>query len=118
MRSTVACRMPPARNLSNKTPMVGSASATATQKEVVFKVFKNDWINLNVDSVLPGELHLHAYRLSLPLQANELQSLRFQAKSTGKFKLEWHPLKSVNDTSAKKGHAHAPPLASIEVLPR
>jgi len=94
------------------------SSATPTQKEVVFKVFKNDWINLNVDSDLPGELHLHAYRLSLPLQANELQSLRFQAKSTGKFKLEWHPLKSVNDTSAKKGHAHAPPLASIEVLPR
>ncbi len=92
-------------------------SATTTPKVQVMKVAHKDWVQLQVESNTAGELHLHAYRLSWPLKANEAQTLRFQANSTGKFKLEWHAAdkKTMAPTTS---HAHAPPLASLEVMPR
>lgn len=94
---------------------IDSASPVPTVQ--VLKVVHKDWVQLQVESNTSGELHLHAYRLSWPLKAHEAQTLRFQATSTGKFKLEWHASdkKTMSPTTS---HAHAPPLASLEVMPR
>ena len=86
-------------------------------KALVFKVKHKDWVRLQVDSDAPGELHLHAYHLSWTLKANEAQTLRFEAKATGKFKMEWHAADTKAATPAT-GHSHTPPLASLEVMPR
>ncbi len=95
-------------------------------KTTLFKVTQNTQVNLEVTSELSGELHLHAYRLSWPLQASDRKTLTFQAKASGKFNLEWHPnaLSSENSTGALKNehghghaHVHAPAIASLEVQP-
>lgn len=92
-------------------------SASPVHSVQVLKVAHKDWVQLQVESNTAGELHLHAYRLSWSFKANEAKTLRFQATSTGKFKLEWHAAdkKTMAPTTS---HAHSPPLASLEVMPR
>ncbi len=87
----------------------------------VFKVPQNAWVKLQVTSDTPGELHIHAYRLKLTVQSPGTQTLSFQAKASGKFNIEWHPKKKerpdANTHSQTHAHAHAPPLASLQVEP-
>ncbi len=85
----------------------------------VFKVPQNAWVKLQVTSDTPGELHIHAYRLKLTVQSPGTQTLSFQAKASGKFNIEWHPKKKERpDTNMhSQTHAHAPPLASLQVEP-
>ena len=91
------------------------------QQTQVFKVPQNAWVKLQVTSDTPGELHIHAYRLKLTVQSPGTQTLSFQAKASGKFNIEWHPKKKerpdANTHSQTHAHAHAPPLASLQVEP-
>jgi len=97
-------------------------SATQGLPTTVFKVSQNSMVNLEVSTESAGELHIHAYRLSLSLKEGEKKTLSFLAKASGKFNIEWHPKvaqtsKDAN-SSVKPHHAHSSPLASLEVLPR
>ena len=85
----------------------------------VFKVPQNAWVKLQVTSDTPGELHIHAYRLKLTVQSPGTQTLSFQAKASGKFNIEWHPKKKERPdaNTHSQTHAHAPPLASLQVEP-
>lgn len=91
------------------------------QQTQVFKVPQSAWVKLQVTSDTPGELHIHAYRLKLTVQSPGTQTLSFQAKASGKFNIEWHPKKKerpdANTHSQTHAHAHAPPLASLQVEP-
>lgn len=90
------------------------ASSPSAKQAIVFKVKHREWVTLQVDSEVPGELHLHAYHLNWKLQAHEPQTVRFEAKATGRFRIEWH---AADQTRPASSHVHAPPLASLEVMP-
>ena len=77
---------------------------------------KGDALRLRVSSSTAGELHLHAYRLSLALQRGQTAELAFTAHATGRFRLEWHAAKTPVDTP--RADHHAAPLAVLEVRPR
>ena len=89
------------------------------QQTQVFKVPQSAWVKLQVTSDTPGELHIHAYRLKLTVQSPGTQTLSFQAKASGKFNIEWHPKKKERPdaNTHSQTHAHAPPLASLQVEP-
>ena len=80
----------------------------------LIKVHKGERLRWRISSNTAGELHLHAYRLSAPLQAGGTTELAFTAHATGRFRLEWH---GASDQSAAAGGHHAPPLAILEVRP-
>jgi hypothetical protein len=102
-------------------------SDPSANKTVVFKVPQNAWVSLQVKSEKAGELHLHAYRLSLTLKDHDSQILKFKAKASGKFNIEWHPKLSTSKDAKQAlqehphahshAHSHAAPLASLEVQP-
>ena len=75
---------------------------------------KGDRIHLRVVSDKPGEMHLHAYRLSLKLSPGQAADLAFDAFATGRFQLEFHP--AVAQGAAAQAH-EAAPLATLEVRP-
>jgi len=85
--------------------------AIAADQQLI-KVTQGDLLRWRVSSNQAGELHLHAYRLSLKLQAGEEKSLAFSAFASGRFRLEWHAAKSA--PAADKHQA----LAMLEVRPR
>ena len=75
-------------------------------------VYKGDRIRLRITSNTSGEMHLHAYRLSVQLQAGQLQEMALTAFATGRFRLEWH---TTGTKSPSIGGHHAPALAVLEV---
>jgi len=94
-------------------------SDNTNKQTQVLKVPQNAWVKLQVTSDTPGELHIHAYRLKLTMQSPGTQTLSFQAKASGKFNIEWHPKKKdrPDANTHSQAHAHAPPLASLQVEP-
>jgi hypothetical protein len=81
----------------------------------LIKARKGDKLSWRISSNTAGTLHLHAYRLTAPLQAGQSTELAFDAFATGRFRLEWH---GEHDKSSGNAGHHAPPLAILEVLPR
>jgi hypothetical protein len=81
---------------------------------------KGDALRLRVSSNTAGELHLHAYRLSLALQPRQPAELAFTAHATGRFRFEWHAAKKPDQApgAAPPADHHAAPLAVLEVRPR
>ncbi len=78
------------------------------------RVPKGSEVSLNFSSDTDGVVHLHAYHLELALNANQDAQLKFNAKASGKFRVEWHPkLNSSTQTGTHEG----PPLISLEVMP-
>ena len=90
-------------------------NGTLTPEQRLIKVYKGDRLRWRVTSSASGSLHLHAYRLSLQLQAGQAQELAFTAFATGRFRVEWHA--AGEPAHAASGH-HAPLLAVLEVRPR
>ena len=126
-RAAVAAWMCAAAGLG--TCAVAYAQATATvlrelqltdgvlpAEQRLISVFKGDALRLRVRSNTAGELHLHAYRLSLALPAGQPAELAFTAHATGRFRFEWHAAKAQG--AAPRGDHHAAPLAVLEVRPR
>lgn len=91
--------------------IVGGKSPTPQR---VLKVEKNDAVRLIVASDLPGEIHLHGYRLQAQLTAGAPAELVFKAYATGRYPLEWHSAGNASTTGSHRG----PPLATLEVRPQ
>ena len=86
-----------------------------TPDQRLIKVYQGDRLRWRITSNAAGVLHLHAYRLSLQLQAGQTQELAFTAFASGRFRVEWHA--AGEPGPAAPGH-HAPALALLEVQPR
>ena len=65
-------------------------------------------------SNVAGEVHVHAYRVSVALRPGVAAELAFTAHATGRFRVEWHP---AGGTVAAAPH-HDAPVATLEVRPR
>jgi hypothetical protein len=78
----------------------------------LIKVYKGDRLRWRITSNTSGELHLHAYRISVRLQPGETGELAFNAFATGRFRVEWHP-----DFASPVGSHATAPLALLEVQP-
>lgn len=72
---------------------------------------KGDALRWRVVSDLPGEVHVHAYRVAATVATGRPAELAFNAHATGRFRVEWHA------AGAEPGSHHAPPLAVLEVRP-
>ena len=77
------------------------------------KANKNDVVHLVITSDEPGDLHLHAYHLSVHVAPKIKSVLDFKAFATGRFPFEWHS--EINHPLPPKGHQKA--LATIDVFP-
>ncbi len=86
----------------------------------LIRALKGDAVRLRISSNQAGELHLHAYRLSLALQPGQPAELAFTAHASGRFRFEWHAAKSPGAVpgAAPPADHHAAPLALLEVRPR
>jgi Cupredoxin-like domain len=84
-----------------------------TKSQQVIKVKQNDQIEIKVTSDTPGEFHLHAYRIEVKLNANQSETIKFQAYATGRFNFEWHPAANMQQPPAH----HHQALATLEVFP-
>lgn len=97
------------------------------------RVEKGDLLRWRIVSDVPGELHLHAYRVEAKVTAGVPAELTFTAHATGRFRVEWHAVvdKAGGNAGDKAGgkaapssatrvnpHHHAPPLATLEVRPK
>lgn len=80
----------------------------------VLRVDKDDQVRLQLTGDVPGEVHLHGYRLEARVAPGSPSALSFRARATGRFRIEWHP----TGETAKKGNHHGPPLANLEVHPK
>jgi len=88
-------------------------SAAAVQARVL-RVEKDDRVRLRIKSEVAGEIHFHAYRIDAKVTPGIPAELSFNARASGRFRIEWHP----TGAAAKKGHHHAPPFATLEVRPK
>ena len=79
----------------------------------MIKVNKNDVVHLVISSDEPGDLHLHAYHLSVHVDSKIKSVLDFKAFATGRFPFEWHS--DVKHPIPPKAHHKA--LATIDVFP-
>jgi hypothetical protein len=83
--------------------------------ERLIKATKDDALRWRVTSDRAGELHVHAYRVSLALKPGVPAELAFTVHATGRFRVEWH---AAGQADVAGGAHHAPPLAMLEVRPR
>ncbi len=75
---------------------------------------KGDALRWRITSNRPGQLHLHAYRLSVAVVPGQAAELAFVAHATGRFRIEWH---AADAAATAAGQHHAAPLAMLEVRP-
>jgi hypothetical protein len=80
----------------------------------VLRVEKADPVRLRFTSDVAGEVHFHAYRLQVRVTPGAAGELKFVARATGRFRIEWHAA----GAAATGADHHAPPLATLEVRPK
>jgi len=90
-----------------------SRGALPAQQRVL-RVDKGDAVRLRITSDAPGEVHFHAYRLDARVTPGTTGELKFVARATGRFRIEWH----ATGAAAKVADHHVPPLATLEVRPK
>lgn len=86
--------------------------AVAAQQRLI-RVQKGDAVRLRVTSDVPGELHLHGYRLETKAAPGQPSELAFRAYATGRYPLEWHT--AGDGASSRSPRVRA--LATLEVRP-
>lgn len=79
----------------------------------VLRVDRGDLVRIRLMTDAPGEVHVHGYRLETKVAPGSASELRFTARATGRYRIEWHPA-----AETAKGDHHGPPLARLEVLPK
>lgn len=89
------------------------AGALPAQPQVL-RVNHGDVVRLRLMSAEAGEIHLHGYRLELKLTPGTAAELTFNARATGRYRVEWHR----SGAAAKSGSHHGPALAMLEVRPK
>jgi FtsP/CotA-like multicopper oxidase with cupredoxin domain len=87
-------------------------SAVEPQQRLI-RVQKGDVVRLRVTSDVPGELHLHGYRLEAKVAPGSPSELAFRAYATGRYPLEWHAAGDAGNSRSP----HGPALATLEVRP-
>lgn len=80
----------------------------------MLRVDRGDAVRLRLTSDAPGDAHLHGYRLEARVAPGQAAELTFNARATGRYRIEWHAA----GEAAKGGRHHGPPLAVLEVLPK
>lgn len=83
------------------------------KEQRLLRVDKGDLVRIRLTTDAPGEVHLHAYKLDTKVAPGKPSELKFTARATGRFRIEWH---AAGDT-AKSDH-HGPALARLEVRPK
>ena len=78
----------------------------------VIRAGKGDRLRWRITSDVPGELHLHAYRLAVAVQPGRIAELAFTAFASGRFRASWHAAGGA-DTGR-----HDAALVVLEVQPR
>ena len=101
-------------DLPGKTFDLTIARGAASAHPRVLRVEKDDIVRLRVTSEVAGNIHLHAYRLDANVAPGIPAELDFQARATGRFRIEWHAAGG----AAEKADPHGPPLAILEVRPK
>ena len=113
----LACWLASANSLAGESPAktfdLAITRGAAPVLARVLQVEKDDLVRLRVTSEMPGELHLHAYRLEVKVNPGTPSVLDFKARATGRFRIEWHATETV-----KKSDHHGPALAILEVRPK
>ncbi len=89
------------------------SKGVARSGQQVIKVKKNDQVHIVLTSDEPGDLHLHAYHLSVHLSPNKKSVLDFKAFATGRFPFEWHS----ELTQSASPMSHHKPTSTLEVFP-
>jgi hypothetical protein len=97
-----------------KTFELAITRSAAPAKPRVLRVQKDDVVRLRVASEVAGEVHIHGYRLELKLAPGIPQDLTFNARATGRYRIEWHAAGEAQEAS---GH-HGAPVAVLEVHPK
>jgi hypothetical protein len=113
-QSTAQSAGPPAGPSTEALHTLHIADGKVRPDEQLISARKGDRIHLRVVSDKPGEMHLHAYRLSLKLLPGQESDVTFEAFATGRFRLEFHP---ANAQGAPAEAHEAAPLATLEVRP-
>jgi hypothetical protein len=110
----------PLSSVTSKSFTLHLINGKVAPMESLIRVTQGNSVEINVQSDFPGELHLHAYRLKLPISDNNAQQLSFKANASGKFQIEWHPKHNQTSDSQHQDNPahHGPPLASLEVMPQ
>lgn len=90
-----------------------SNDAVPAQQRLL-RVNQGDLVRLNLTSDMPGEIHLHGYRLELKLTPGTAAELTFKARATGRYRIEWHRA----GAPKKGGGHHGAALATLEVRPK
>jgi hypothetical protein len=83
------------------------------KEQRLLRVDKGDLVHIRLTTDAPGEVHIHGYRLETKVTPGSASDLRFTARATGRYRIEWHPA-----GEASKGNHHEPPLARLEVRPK
>jgi hypothetical protein len=83
------------------------------KEQRLLRVVKGDSVRIRLTTDAPGEVHLHAYKLDTKVTPGTPSELKFTARATGRFRIEWHPA-----GEASKSDHHGPPLARLEVRPK
>ncbi len=99
---------------SEKTFDLVITGGNVAARQRLLRVEKGDAVRLHLTSDMPGELHLHGYRLEVKLKPGIGSDLSFRAYASGRYPFEWHAAGS----GASSPRHHAPPLAALEVRPR
>ena len=92
---------------------ITAGSVPAAQRTL--RAQKDQLVRWRVTSDVPGELHLHAYRINASVIPGSPAEIAFKAFATGRFRVEWHP--APLKPAGAAGH-HAAPLVTFEVRPR
>lgn len=112
------CLVSPAAAIASELPdktfnLTISHDALPAQQRLL-RVNQGDTVKLHLTSDMPGEIHLHGYRLELKLAPGTPAELTFKARATGRYRIEWHRA----GAPEKSGSHHGSALATIEVRPK
>jgi hypothetical protein len=102
-----------AADAPQKTFDLAISRGAVPKEQRLLRVDKGDLVRIRLKADTPGEVHLHAYRLVTKVTPGSTSELKFTARATGRFRIEWHPA-----GEASKGDHHGPPLARLEVRPK
>ena len=89
-----------------------TVNGAVPEAQRVLRVTKGDKVTVTLTSNVPGEAHLHAYKLAAALAPGKRAQWTFTAHATGRYRVEWHA------AGDKPGDHHHAPLATLEVMPR
>lgn len=102
-----------AADAPQKTFELAVSRGAVPKEQRLLRVDKGDLVRIRLTADTPGEVHLHAYKIETKVTPGTQSELKFTARATGRFRIEWHPA-----GEASKSDHHGPALARLEVRPK